>query len=433
MHIYNCRDQISIALNLKEQLKELRTQQKKNSDKIKSLQNQLKQQKQAKDKRIKKLKDDKKKLQAENRRLKKKLVEQRKELTDEIKQKNALLLKIQSSSAAPSKEARDKILIEALLPFFTLPQINRMLFNKKTHWTKEDYSTAVILIGLSSRTYRYIRNEMGIPLPAVSSVRAYIARIEIREGLMQSVIDLMAAKGKMMCNLSKQVVVSFDEVSISSDFALDSVEDKVLGSHKKSQVVMARGLMSPWKNPIYYAYDTDMSEDILDQVISALHTAGFSVVAMVSDLGGQNRGMLTNLGYTKDSPWFLHPVTARKIYVFADVPHLLKLARNHLFDNKFHLNSDEKIAADQVIARKEPLEELLQLNALNELQPHKVTWVHLQAKGCDRQKVILATQLLSNSTAASLECAADKGLISAEYTKAAKVYISKLIYFLLIH
>jgi len=71
-----------------------------------------------------------------------------------------------------------------------------------------------------------------------------------------------------------------------------------------------------------------------------------------------------------------------KIYFFADVPHLLKLARNNLLDSGFTINDNH--------INKTCLEELLTLNAGEFKIAHKLSQAHLDVKGSQRQNVKLA-------------------------------------------
>lgn len=76
-------------------------------------------------------------------------------------------------------------------------------------------------------------------------------------------------------------------------------------------------------------YDTRMTKDILFNIITALHESGYNVVSTVSDMGPTNVSLWNTLGISINKTYFDHPETKNKIYIFADVPHLLKLARNH--------------------------------------------------------------------------------------------------------
>jgi Transposase protein len=93
---------------------------------------------------------------------------------------------------------------------------------------------------------------------------------------------------------------------------------------------MARGLFSKWKTPVYVGFDTSVTQALLNESISLLHEASFTVVSCVSDMGTSNQGLWKELGITYEKPYFLHPKTKEKITMFADVPHLLKLTRNWL-------------------------------------------------------------------------------------------------------
>jgi len=90
-----------------------------------------------------------------------------------------------------------------------------------------------------------------------------------------------------------------------------------------------------------------MSKELLLHIISEVHNIGFKVVAMVSDMGPSNMGLWRDFGICTENTRFKHPVEGTKVHVFADVPHLLKLARNHFFDKSMiiykHLSKLYKI------------------------------------------------------------------------------------------
>jgi len=46
-------------------------------------------------------------------------------------------------------------------------------------------------------------------------------------------------------------------------------------------------------------------------------------------MGPTNRTLWNALGISLDQTFFQHPITLKKIFIFADAPHLIKLARNH--------------------------------------------------------------------------------------------------------
>jgi len=60
-------------------------------------------------------------------------------------------------------------------------------------------------------------------------------------------------------------------------------------------------------------------------------------------MGPTNIGLWKSLNITPSSPSFINPVTLKNIYVFAYVPHLLKLIRNHFIDRGFIFSNNTYI------------------------------------------------------------------------------------------
>jgi len=76
-----------------------------------------------------------------------------------------------------------------------------------------------------------------------------------------------------------------------------------------------------------------MRKDILKLIILKGNLQkGFNVLSTVNDMGSANMGLWESLNISITNTSFPHPITNKNIYVFADVPHLIKLARNHLLD-----------------------------------------------------------------------------------------------------
>lgn len=121
-------------------------------------------------------------------------------------------------------------------------------------------------------------------------------------------------------------------MKVEKVYEYDPKGDEVIGPYNYLQVVMARGLFSAWKQPIYLEFDTQISEEILFDIITKLHNVQYNVVGIVSDCGGGNRGLWNKLEISEEKPFFANPVTSKNVYVFPDVPHLLKLLRNWLLD-----------------------------------------------------------------------------------------------------
>jgi len=78
-----------------------------------------------------------------------------------------------------------------------------------------------------------------------------------------------------------------------------------------------------------------MIKDLLFKIIEELHKIGFNVISMVNDMGPSNMALWRSLNISHENTSFKHPNTGNRVHVFADNPHLLKLARNHLLDKLF--------------------------------------------------------------------------------------------------
>lgn len=169
---------------------------------------------------------------------------------------------------------------------------------------------------------------------------------------------------------------------------------------------MVRSLFSSWKQPIYYQYDKSMNVSTLFEIISKLHDTGYTVIAITSDMGSRNMKLWSELeiGMHPKKYYFQNPAcNDLQIFVFADMPHLLKLIRNHFLDDGFYWKG--KKIENSVIQK------FISLNSKDLKIAHKITDDHLTVQGTDRQKVLPAVQLLSNTTAHALRWCSEKSFL----------------------
>lgn len=327
---------------------------------------------------------------------------------------------VEAAHGAVSAKVKENLIRGAMKGMLSKAQMDRILMKKNTRWSSDDIMAATILLSHSSRAYRFIREEMKYPLPAVSTLRARIAKLPVEAGILKAALLLMKSRAQCMSPLHRVACLSFDEVHISGDYVYDSQEDRVLGGCSKTQVVMIRGLFAPWKGPVYYDHDQPMTEELLDFVITEVHQAGFLVVTVVSDMGSENAKLYRNMGVNDECPYFLHPATGSRISCFHDPPHLLKLARNHLIDQGFVLNPEER-GSEKQIACVEPLQQLVKLSPGRDVPLHSVTQIHLVVHGSERQIVELAAQVLSQKTAVAILDAGIKHLIQSKHYEVLKI------------
>ncbi|CAB4060218.1 unnamed protein product [Lepeophtheirus salmonis] len=99
---------------------------------------------------------------------------------------------------------------------------------------------------------------------------------------------------------------------------------KIYGPHSKVQVVMMRGLVEKWKQPIWFHFDTTMTKKLLDYIIIKMESNSFEIRAIVCDLG--NHTLRSQLGIDKGNFFFTNLFDcSRVVYIFPDSPNLLKL------------------------------------------------------------------------------------------------------------
>ena len=135
------------------------------------------------------------------------------------------------------------------------------------------------------------------------------------------------------------------------------------------------------------------------EIITRMEKEGFKIRGVVSDLG--NKSFISQFGLSSGNYFFENPSdSSRKVYIIADAPHLMKRARDHLMD-KGYMVPDRN--GKLVYWSRRDYEHLLQQSTKNLLEDtnmlFKLTPDHLYCKGNMRQRVSLATQVLSHTCA----------------------------------
>lgn len=195
----------------------------------------------------------------------------------------------------------------------------------------ENISQAMCIYSAGPRCYKLLRLK-GYPLPSPSTLRRWASMLCVEPGILTQILSQMGSLD--MALEEKLCVISFDEMKCREEWAYDRKNDIILEPRRMVQVVMIRGLRGNWKQPIFYNYNYKMRQETLFQIIEDLFKIGYVVVAAVSDLGPENQQLWRSMSISPQTPFFNHPSDdSKKIFVFADIPHLIKLLRNHFVDN----------------------------------------------------------------------------------------------------
>ena len=269
-------------------------------------------------------------------------------------------------------------------------------------WSREEIAEALVDRCISSKSYKWRRSKRGKhALPGISTLRRYIRNFRCEEGLLMGSLDVLRQKLDACASarekeLTKLVVIAFDEMKLRECYSYDPREQQVRPPAKFLHLASVRGLAMPFKQPIWTGLDKPMTDETLDEIIMALEEAGFHVCLTVCNQGGKNIGFMNAKGITVDKPWFPNPFdSSRRVYMMYDVPHLMKNCRSHLLDCGYRLPSGETIC-------KADLLKLLEENQVLRCN-WKMTRAHLECSHSMRQRVDLAVQVLSRTTAGMLE------------------------------
>lgn len=163
------------------------------------------------------------------------------------------------------------------------------------------------------------------------------------------------------------------------------------------QVITVNGLFVKYRQPVYYDFDKNLTKDILYPILEEMHKIHFDIQSSIVE----------GIGCSPEKPFFRNPFSGGIIFVFADVPHLLKLIRNHFLDDGFIINGK--------VITKQPLIELLEKNKDKDLKiAPKLTSDHLTVKNASRQMVKRAAQLFSHTNSTALTRMGSTGMVGSE-------------------
>ena len=246
--------------------------------------------------------------------------------------------------------------------------------------------------------YKHARKCKSMCLPSITTLRERIAHFRVSTGHIDSAYKILCRHLEKENEPWKRLaVISYDEIAVSSEISYDEREDTMLRRSSKMQVLMIRGLTRNFKIPLFVDFNQRMTQDILKAAITKAERAGAVVISTVSDMASENTKLWSEMGVTYQEPWFTHPDdSSRLVFCLADPPHGIKLLRNHLLDQGFYLpDGVTKVT-------KKELEDLYMRDQGEFRMKYKLTSAHIDCTHSQRQRVRLATQLISKTVADAL-------------------------------
>lgn len=313
-----------------------------------------------------------------------------------LKSENSLLK--QKLAALENKITQLEERSEKFETIFTTCQKQLLVTGKCIKWSPDDIAKAVTLRALSRKSYDYIKYNLRYPFPSECTIKRRLSEVKCSPGIIRLSLQIMKQQVIFLQEHEKDVILSFDEMKVQNSICYDTADDCFRGPHNYVQVFIARSLSGKWKQPVFYDFDCPVTKELLMKIITALEEIGFKVRGFVSDMGGSNRKLLTDLSIKPGKTFISNPYCPeRKIWAFCDIPHALKLLRNHLIDSGIEL-------ANGTFVTKAAFEKLVEknYNGLDLQYCHKLTNSHLILSGTERQNVRKAAQLLSETVSKAI-------------------------------
>ena len=308
---------------------------------------------------------------------------------------------------------------------------------------------ALSLHGKSAAAYRELQESGALILPSERVLRDYKNYFKPKAGINLENIESLREKAATLTGIQRYLVLVMDEMKIQSNLVFDKYsgdligfvdlgdpmtnyaslgEEDVMATHTLAFLV--RGMCSDLKHVIaYYFTENVTSYQIMSmfwKVVGVLELSlNLWVIPTVNDGASPNRKFFElHSQYVNDSDcdviYKVHNIfaTTRFIYFFADACHLMKTARNCLYNSgsgscsRLMWNNGRylmfKHIADLFYSDQE--------FALHTLP--KLSLYHIVLTSYSKMKVKLATQVLSQSVATALKETDDEDVLgTAEFCK----------------
>lgn len=277
----------------------------------------------------------------------------------------------------------------------------------------------------SPRAYKYVRSKFNNNLPSISSIRNWYSAsnaspgftTEAFESLKKKVDefnkDNQAEERKMlicciMCDeMSMRQHIQFNATTNKFDGFVDvgrpNPDQCSMKVAKDVLVFMVSGLSEDFKIPIGYFFANGLNADeraaLTDEALFRLGEIGVEIASITLDGLPANLTMCKQLGadFHEEKAYFRDPKWPdRKIYVFLDPPHMIKLVRNCIGSRNL-VDGDGGIIDWKYFVALYEAQKGLSWNLGN-----KITKTHIEYHN-QKMSVKLAAELLSNSVADSME------------------------------
>ena len=337
----------------------------------------------------------------------KNIAHRRKKIKSE-KQTNALqnLTKAQKSTKA------FQLLEGAITPellTFSKKQVSLSSVKKKGRRYDDSYKgMALRLYHISGKAYRCLAKLL--KLPSKKTLTNLVSNVSSGCSFTDKSLYVLWQRVEQVPLGSRFCSLIMDEMSLKSHLHYDEKNDSIIGFEdfgdketsgaiaKSALVLMARGILQNWKQPIAYyfvneSYDRLHFKEIVTEAIMHLENMGLSAISLVSDQGSEFASFFAYMGVSEEEPVF--EINGKKYFVLYDPPHLLKSVRNNLMKYYFDFgNKGAKWAHIEEFVQKDQ-------KITTRLAP-KLTEKHLHPNGFSNMKVKHSSQIFSHTLSAAI-------------------------------
>ncbi|CAH1712291.1 unnamed protein product [Aphis gossypii] len=292
--------------------------------------------------------------------------------------------------------------------------------NPKNRRYNENWMLLCLLFQIRSPGgYKFLREQNLLPLPCVTTLRKHLLAVKIGCGFDEKFFKLLKKKFDVKNKYEKKVILVYDEIFLRENISVnsrtltyhgledlgDDFENKSLEKANHALVLMIQGLAENLHQPIAVftsrgsVKGIDLAK-IVTKAILLLENAGVEVLGITSDGASNNRTLWNVLGVSGKlnqlQNSFVNPFdNTRRVFVFSDVPHLLKTIRNRL-----HAKKTLQICPTLSPIQWKIYENVFEIDskAITRVCP-KLTKNHFQLDNFSKMKVKYASQVFSKSMA----------------------------------
>lgn len=272
----------------------------------------------------------------------------------------------------------------------------------------------------SPRAYDYIRTKFLNHLPAICTMRKWYASINAAPGFTTEAFEALKLKADEYKTNGKQLYVNviFDEMAIRQhsqwnpnrnkfdgfiDMGNSATEERSLSLAKDALLFLVSGVNEDFKIPVSYFLTNGLIAEeraaLLNEILLRLVDIGIIVVSITFDGLPANLAMCKIMGanFEAEEAFIFDPTNGdRRIYIFLDPAHMLKLMRNCLGSRNL-VDADGGIIEWKFIELLYETQKNLTYNLGNKLTKEHMEWESR------KMSVRLAGETLSNSVADSIE------------------------------